>query len=115
MRGMQKENGQSISGIEYLIQRFADVITTPKATRVMNRDYGCDLFKRIDGHMDQAWLVQCYADIAEAARNPINGLQDFLLESIKPKSMTESGLVFEIRGVYQPTGERTTLDVSVLP
>lgn len=111
MRGMNNTTGQRIEGIQYLQQRLRDVLTTPKGSRVMRRDFGCGLFERLDQDMNPAWLVQCYADIAEAISNKANGLIDFELEKIEPSDYLESGLSFNLTGIYKPTGERTTITV----
>ena len=112
MRGMNTTTGQNITGIAYLQQRLRDVLTTPKQSRVMNREFGCGLFQRVDETMNEAWLVQCYSDIAIAVRDPINGLQDFTLEKITPTALNESSATFELMGVYKQTGERVTLNTA---
>jgi phage baseplate assembly protein W len=112
MRGMNTSTGQNIDGIVYLQQRLHDVLTTPKNSRVMNREFGCGLFQRVDETMNEAWLVQCYSDIAIAVNNPVNGLHDFALEKITPIALTESSATFELIGVYRQTGQRVTLNTA---
>lgn len=113
MRGMNTTTGQTINGIAYLQQRLRDVLTTPKNSRVMNREFGCGLFQRIDENMNEAWLVQCYSDIAIAVNNPINGLQDFALEKITPVEINQTQAIFQLSGVYKQTGERVTLNTAL--
>ncbi|NVK42108.1 MAG: hypothetical protein HWE39_12780 [Oceanospirillaceae bacterium] len=109
---MNTTTGQRIRDIEYLRQRLRDVLTTPKNSRLMNREFGCGLFQRLDENMNEAWLVQCYSDIAIAVNDKANGLQDFSLEKITPIEITDQDALFELAGVYKPTGERVALTTS---
>ncbi|ESQ89986.1 hypothetical protein ABAC460_10190 [Asticcacaulis sp. AC460] len=43
MTGMNRNTGAPISGIDQIIQDIGDVLTTPRGSRVMRRDYGSDL------------------------------------------------------------------------
>lgn len=113
MRGMNTTTGQTINDIAYLQQRLRDVLTTPKNSRVMNREFGCGLFQRIDENMNEAWLVQCYSDIAIAVKDKANGLQDFALEKVIPLELNEADATFQLSGVYKPTGERITLNTAL--
>lgn len=112
MRGMNNTTGKALEGIEHLQQRLTDVLTTPKHTRMMRRGYGCDLFELVDQTMNEGWLVQCYASIAEAIDNPVNGLPDFVLERVQPAELRDDGAVFDLTGVYLPTGDRVTIGVA---
>lgn len=109
MRGMNRTTGKLIEGLEYLQQRLTDVLTTPIGTRVMRRDYGCRLFDLVDQTMNEGWLVQCYAAIAEAVDDPINGLPDFRLERVAPKDLGDGGGAFELTGIYLPTAEQVSV------
>jgi hypothetical protein len=113
MRGMHNQTGKPLAGIDHLRQRLTDVLTTPKGTRVMRREYGSDLFELLDGTMNEAWLVRCYAAIAEAIDNEVNGLPDFLLERVAPVSGDDAGAIFDVVGVYLQTGARVTVSVGV--
>lgn len=46
--GMNSATGQAITEIEHIRQSVADILTTPKGSRVMRRDYGSDLPDLID-------------------------------------------------------------------
>lgn len=114
MRGMNSTTGKPIDGLDYLRQRLTDVLTTPKGTRLMHRDYGCGLFELVDQTMNEGWLVQCYAAIAEAVNDPANGLWDFRLERLAPAESDEGKGVFQLSGTYLPNMERLTLDVGTI-
>lgn len=109
MRGMNNTTGKPIEGLDYLRQRLTDVLTTPKGTRLMRRDYGSGLFDLVDQAMNDGWLVQCYGAIAEAIADPVNGLPDFRLERIEPSELGADGGVFELTGVYLPTAQRVSV------
>lgn len=109
MRGMNNQTGKALDGLEHLRQRLTDVFTTPKASRIMNREYGCDLSELVDQNMTPAWMVQCYVAIANSVSNPMNGLQDFRLERIQPSAVEDAKGVFDVTGVYLPTGNRVTV------
>ncbi|MGR6871242.1 GPW/gp25 family protein [Pseudomonas sp. HK3] len=116
MRGMNNTTGKPIEGIAYLQQRLRDVLTTPKGSRIMRPEYGCGLFQRIDENITPAWVVLCFSDIAEAIDNSANGLSDFILEQIKvaqQNSMNEDNMIFDLIGIYKPTGQSITLGVSI--
>ena len=111
MRGMNNSDGKAAEGLEYLRQRLVDVLATPKGARLMRRDYGCGLFELVDQTMNEGWLVRCYAAIADAVDDPVNGLPDFRLERVQPSRVDDSGGVFELSGTYVPTAERVSVTV----
>jgi uncharacterized protein len=48
MSGINRRTGAALEGWPHVLQSLIDVWTTPKGTRVMLRDYGCDLVGLID-------------------------------------------------------------------
>lgn len=50
----------------HIAQSIADILSTPKGTRVMRRDYGSDLPDLIDQPINGETLVDLYAATAEA-------------------------------------------------
>lgn len=80
----------------------------------MRRNYGCDLFELVDQSMNEGWLVRCYAAIAEALDDPVNGLPDFRVEQVIPAEYSDSRALFELRGIYLPTMERLALEVGAV-
>ncbi len=48
MIGMNTLSGRKVSGLEHLKQSIADILGTPRGTRIMRRDYGADTFDYID-------------------------------------------------------------------
>lgn len=47
--GLNRQQGGSISDLAHIQQSVTDILTTPKGTRLMLRDYGSDLPALIDG------------------------------------------------------------------
>ena len=66
MNGMNRDNGQPLSGLAHLEQSVADIITTPLNSRVMRRNYGCDLFQMIDAPMSGEFEIRAVASIYTA-------------------------------------------------
>lgn len=42
-RGMSRDSGKELKGIDHLRQSITDILTTPVGTRVWRRDYGSRL------------------------------------------------------------------------
>ncbi|MCZ4281702.1 GPW/gp25 family protein [Kiloniella laminariae] len=45
---MNNTSGKKLSGLEHLNQSIADILSTPRGTRVMRRNYGAAVFDFID-------------------------------------------------------------------
>ena len=61
---INKHTGMTISALEQLKQSVADILTTPKGTRLMRRDYGSDLPDLIDQPLNDATRMRVYAVVA---------------------------------------------------
>lgn len=66
MTGMNRANGQAMTGLSHLEQSVADIITTPLNSRVMRRTYGCDLFRMVDAPTTGEFEVRAVAAIYTA-------------------------------------------------
>ena len=66
MRGMNRQTGKPMDGEEHILQSVRDIITTPRGTRVMLRDYGCAVPDLVDRTLNELFEVQLNAGIAEA-------------------------------------------------
>jgi phage baseplate assembly protein W len=66
MIGTSRQSARPIEGTERLAQSIGDILTTPKGSRVMRRDYGSDLPLLIDAPMNDETMVDIYAATAEA-------------------------------------------------
>ena len=64
--GMNCNTGKAISDAEHIRQSIQDILTTPRGSRVMRRDYGSDLFELIDQPHSAALRLQLMAAIVMA-------------------------------------------------
>jgi hypothetical protein len=63
---MSSVTGRDIEDMEHLKRCIVDILTTPKGSRVMRRNYGSDLFRLLDRNITKELIVQIYAEIATA-------------------------------------------------
>lgn len=63
---MNRQTGGTITTLEHIRQSIADILTTRQGTRVMRREYGCQLVDLIDEPGNPATLILSYAAIAMA-------------------------------------------------
>ncbi|MBC6416260.1 MAG: GPW/gp25 family protein [Rhodospirillales bacterium] len=66
MIGMNRHTGRAIADGAHLAQSIRDILTTPRGSLVMLRDYGSDLPDLIDAPLNGETLVDAYLAIAEA-------------------------------------------------
>lgn len=66
MIGTSRLTGRPIDQDEHLTQSITDILTTPKGSRVMRRDYGSRLPELIDAPMNGETIVDVFAATAEA-------------------------------------------------
>jgi len=66
MIGVDVNTGTYLAGLEHLKQSVEDILTTPKGTRVMRRDYGCAIWELLDMPMSRQNFGALYAAVAEA-------------------------------------------------
>lgn len=66
MIGLNRHTGRTIDGADHLAQSIHDILTTPKGTSVMQRDYGSDLPRIIDQPLNAETMADAYMAVAEA-------------------------------------------------
>jgi uncharacterized protein len=66
MIGTSRQTARPIEGSARLAQSIGDILTTPKGSRVMRRDYGSDLPLLLGAPMNDETMVDIYAACAEA-------------------------------------------------
>lgn len=66
MSGMGRDTGHRLSERAHLAQSITDILSTPKGTRVMRRDYGSDLPALIDAPINGETVVDLVMATAEA-------------------------------------------------
>ncbi len=66
MIGINRHTGRKIDGDAHLAQSINDILSTPKGTRVMRRDYGSDLPNIIDQPINGETMIDLFQTTAEA-------------------------------------------------
>ena len=107
MLGMNAQTGRSLSGLAHLKQSIIDIITTPKGSRVMRRDYGCGLFDLVDRPYSPSLVGDVTMDISQslALWEP-----RFELESVAVSKVASGKLGLDITGRYLLNGEAVQLE-----
>jgi len=66
MTGMSRVTGQQIAPGAHLAQSITDILSTPRGSRVLRRDYGSRLPDLIDAPLNGETLIEVFAETAEA-------------------------------------------------
>lgn len=111
MNGTDAVSGKPLSGLDHLRQSITDILTTPKGSRIMRREYGSRLFELVDAPMNQSTLVDIYGATAEALQiwEP-----RFKVERVQAVSARPGRVELDITGEYLPDGQKITLDGIVI-
>ena len=107
MQGMNVHTGRSIADMDHLRQSITDILSTPIGSRVMRRDYGSRLFKRLDAPLTGELLAEIYADVVEAL---FSYEPRFEVSNVSVVSMENGHLILDVTGKYLITGEDITLN-----
>lgn len=66
MLGLNRNTGKALEGAEHVLQSIRDIITTPRGSRVMLREYGCAVPDMVDRPINELFEIELHASIAEA-------------------------------------------------
>ncbi|MCB5198596.1 GPW/gp25 family protein [Loktanella sp. TSTF-M6] len=66
MTGLSRHTGQRLTLDAHLAQSVGVILSTPKGSRVLRRDFGSDLPRLIDMPVTPATVIEVYAATAEA-------------------------------------------------
>lgn len=107
MRGMNKDTGKALDGVEHLWQSIQDILWTAPQTLVIRRDYGSNLQNLIDAPINAETLIELYAATIEAieAWEPRISITRVYTESLQSG---EISLIVE--GCYRHNGEAVVLE-----
>lgn len=64
--GFNRKTGAPLDGFADVEQSLAVIFSTPLKTRVMRRDFGCELFDLIDRPMTDKVILAAYASVVSA-------------------------------------------------
>ncbi|MCG7536483.1 GPW/gp25 family protein [Pseudoalteromonas sp. OOF1S-7] len=107
MIGMHAKTGKPLGGVEHLKQSIRDIVTTPKGSRVMRREYGCGLFELIDRPFSHSLV----GDITIAISNALEQWEPrFALEGVAVHPAGDGKLSIAIEGLYLINGEPVTIE-----
>ena len=111
MIGMHATTGRRLSDLAHLKQSIVDIITTPKGSRVMRREYGCGLFEL----QDQPYSAILVGDITmEISKALALWEPRFELEHVGVNRLATGKLSIEVVGKYLLNGETIELEGIVL-
>ena len=108
--GISAASGKSLSNWEHVRQSIRKILTTPKGSRLMRRNFGSDLLDLIDAKMTRRTILAVYATAATA-----------ILEWEPRYRMTagrvtrddaDGSITLEIFGTYYPRGHRGDYSIS---
>jgi uncharacterized protein len=107
MIGINSENGTVMNDFEHVVQSIKDILTTPKGSRVMRRDYGSGLFNLLDKPFSAALILNIYAETAAALKmwEP-----RFKVKKISHTLSDTGKITLSLSGEYLPNGQIVTLD-----
>lgn len=108
MTGMARTTGTRLTFDAHLAQSIADILGTPKGTRVMRRDYGSDIPALIDAPINSETVVDLYQAVAESVGQWEPRLT---LTRVQVLDATPGHLTLALDG--EVTGRATSLTVEV--
>lgn len=107
MIGIDRNTGQRIAGIDHLKQSLQDLLTTPKGSRLMRGDYGCDLPRLVDLPVNSETVIDIIAETAGAIKKWEPRID---VSEVRVTTITESRVVLAIIGKYLPDGQQVTIE-----
>lgn len=100
--GFNQKTGQILDGFDNVKQSLAIILTTPLKTRVMRREFGCELFDLIDRPMNDKVILAAYASIVYACSiwEPRYEITQCLLSNADANGV----ITLSLSGNYYPRG-----------
>lgn len=108
---MDKNTGKQLDEKAHIKQSIADILQTPKGSRVMRREYGSQLFELIDRPMNSVLIMQIAAASVMALKQWENRIE---VIRFRPQFDPNhpSGLTAEIEAIT--TQNQTKLNITSL-
>lgn len=107
MRGMNRNTGRSLTGIEHLRQSISDILTTPIGSRLMQREYGSRLYELVDAPINRKTLVEIYMAVAQALNR---WEKRFKLHRVKLERIEAGSVQLYLEGEYLPNSQSLQLE-----
>ena len=105
---MSRITGKGLTDIEHLMQSIVDILTTPKGSRVMRRDYGSNLYLLLDRQINHKLITDLYAETAEALTTWEPRLR-VTQTSIDATGWADGSLILDLYGYYFLEGKPVRL------
>ena len=104
---MNINNGANIPEINHLKQSISNILTTPIGSRVMRRDYGSNLFNKIDHPINGELIAQIYLDIVESL---FIWESSFELDQVAVQNIQNGKITIDLEGSFLNSGQKITLE-----
>ena len=104
---MNITTGADISEINHLKQSISNILTTPIGSRVMRRDYGSNLFNKIDHPVNGELIAEIYLDIVESL---FIWEPRFELDQVAVQNIENGKITIDLEGSFLSNGEKITLE-----
>lgn len=106
MKGMSRATGKELADIEHLRQSVADILTTPKGSRVMRREYGSNLPRLVDRPVNQSLLASIRAETVDALARWEPRLR---CERVQLNQVGQGFVSMDLTFTYLPDGREVSL------
>jgi phage baseplate assembly protein W len=103
---MSREAGSSLGGFDHLRQSVVDILTTPKGSRVMRRDYGSNLPRLVDRPVNQSLIAALRAETVDALAKWEPRLR---CERVQLNEVGQGYVSMDLTFTYLPDGREVTL------
>lgn len=104
---MNINTGADISEINHLKQSISNILTTPIGSRAMRRDYGSNLFNKIDHPVNGELIAEIYLDIVESL---FIWEPRFELDQVAVQNIQNGKITIDLEGSFLSNGEKITLE-----
>ena len=104
---MNITTGTDISEINHLKQSISNILTTPIGSRTMRRDYGSNLFNKIDHPVNGELIAEIYLDIVESL---FIWEPRFELDQVAVQNIENGKITIDLEGSFLNNGEKITLE-----
>ena len=104
---MNINDGKDISEINHLKQSISNILTTPIGSRTMRRDYGSNLFNKIDHPVNGELIAEIYLDIVESL---FIWEPRFELDQVAVQNIENGKITIDLEGSFLNNGEKITLE-----
>lgn len=110
---MDRRTGKAISDEDHLVQSLTMLFSTQIGTRVLVREYGCNLPSMVDKPVNRQWVMDAYATIAQAVSRwePRFEAKRILLGVTE---LSQGVITIKLEGIYKPKGRLVKLRLITL-